>query len=256
MFFYEGFLDFIGQQSFHWGYVWKVALFLKSSHMPHMWYMPMIIGIYLFLPFIANALCHIKKNNVLFFPISILGLISFLLPLINVLRISLGHEVFASLLDVGFSGGVYGLYLITGFLIKRKFLKSVSTKCVIIGFLTMFMGSVCLQSFALYQDKVVDMWYNWGTVFISSLFLFEVISRIQLSIFSGVLVRILARYSFAIYLTHYPIILIFKTFVLKFPMPIVVQVFILSLIALIGGYCVSVLIVKIPKVGNKILYMR
>ena len=33
-------------------------LFVKNTEMTHMWYMPVIIGLYMFIPFAANALQH------------------------------------------------------------------------------------------------------------------------------------------------------------------------------------------------------
>ncbi len=65
--------------NFSWkGLLYRV-LFMKSSTMPHMWYMPMIIGMYIFLPFVSII---VKKFNFkdLLFPIIIVVLASFILP--------------------------------------------------------------------------------------------------------------------------------------------------------------------------------
>ncbi len=50
----------------------KDMFFLNQVHMGHMWYMPMIIGLYVYIPFAARALKGIS-NRALTFPLLFLG---------------------------------------------------------------------------------------------------------------------------------------------------------------------------------------
>lgn len=61
----------------------KNMFFLKATDMTHMWYMPVIIGMYLFLPFVANALKY-TDLKVLYIPLSIVFIYQFILPVIDV----------------------------------------------------------------------------------------------------------------------------------------------------------------------------
>ena len=57
-------------------------LFLRGSDLSHMWYMPMLLGMYLLFPFVANGLRSLKLQT-LFFPLLILTAYAFGRPLVN-----------------------------------------------------------------------------------------------------------------------------------------------------------------------------
>lgn len=56
-------LVFMGRPDINILDILKSLLFFKQTAMSHMWYMPVIIGIYLFIPFIANALNHTEIRS-------------------------------------------------------------------------------------------------------------------------------------------------------------------------------------------------
>lgn len=59
---YSIFESWINLTSFDLDEYLRRALFLEHAGLPHTWYMPVIIGIYLFLPFVASVLQNINKK--------------------------------------------------------------------------------------------------------------------------------------------------------------------------------------------------
>jgi len=93
-------------------------LFLEPTQMSHMWYMPVIIGIYFFLPFAANAVQHMDDKilgRMMLFAFVCL----FIIPEVNVLLSAKRLTTMKFLIDLSYSGGCYGIYVITGYFWKR-----------------------------------------------------------------------------------------------------------------------------------------
>lgn len=253
---YNLFLRFYMNQHMNIGQVLKGILFVQPVILPHIWYMPMIIGVYAFLPFMANALHLLKKIKVLYVPIFIISLYAFIVPMINEICRVLGKGILANGIDFGFSGGVYGIYIIIGFLLKREAFQRIQVRYLVIGCLLTFILTIVLQTWAFYYGKVLDPWYNWGTILLYSLCIFEFISRIHTTLWSQHWISIVAKYSFAMYLTHYPLLMILKPVLQKLCPLFPINVVILWCWGVIGSLIVSICIAKIPYIGRKIIYIR
>ena len=65
--------------AFSAGELWRNMLFLKGTNMSHMWYMPVIMGIYLFISLIANML-HSIDIRMLGLPFTIAWICIFAVP--------------------------------------------------------------------------------------------------------------------------------------------------------------------------------
>lgn len=92
----------------------------------HMWYMPMIIGMYLSMPFVANALKHFDVETI--YQASIVFMfLAFLLPFVTLVCEMQGIQGISIQYCLGFSGGVYGIYIILGYLIKKGKFKNISS---------------------------------------------------------------------------------------------------------------------------------
>lgn len=175
-------------------------LFFKQVALSHMWYMPMIIGMYIFIPLVANVLQNIE-HNILVFPMLISGIIIFVLPVINVIITASGGEQIHSLLTIDFSGGVYGYILILGFLVRKGVLKSVNGKILCIVGTSLFVGTILLQLYAYGHSYGYNVWYDCGTLVACSVIIFELGTRLERFPFDK-LIRVLARCSFGIFLIH------------------------------------------------------
>ena len=81
----------------------KTALFMTQTPMTHTWYMPVIIGIYMMIPAVSNALCH--ANKLFLIPLVFSFIAVFVIPEVNVVMRLRGLPEFSSFLDLNFAGG-------------------------------------------------------------------------------------------------------------------------------------------------------
>ena len=250
---YKLFLTFYLEQPFYIVDFIKELLFLRQVNISHIWYMPMLIGLYLFVPIIANAFSEIDAK-ILLFPIAICGIYIFVVPSLNVVISSLGYDSVSYVFGNGFSGGSYGIYLLLGFLMKKGICKTIKSVYLIIVGMIMFLLCILLQMFAYSRLVAYNIWYDNVFLLILGVCIFEYVTIIKRITFKKVL-TLLGEYSFAIYLIHNPIKIICTPYMsmLKYR-PL--QVTVLSIVTLMISAALAFLIAKIPKVGKYILYMR
>lgn len=113
----------LGSHKLSVGFLVERMLFVRQSPMNHIWYMPMILGMYFFLPLIANAL-HSVDVSKLKYIVMIFTIYAFFIPTVNIVIRSMDGKPLSSLFSMGFSGGTYGIYIIAGYLIKKGILKN------------------------------------------------------------------------------------------------------------------------------------
>lgn len=99
-------------KNFSIGIVLENILFFKQVDMDNMWYMIMILGIYIALPFIAK-LVKIFSIKTIKIPMFVIFISSIVLPSINVVLHLFGFDGYNIILDLSFLGGTYGLYILT-----------------------------------------------------------------------------------------------------------------------------------------------
>ena len=165
-------------------------LFLKKIPSIQMWYFPMIIGIYLGIPFIAKIVKSFSFKSL--FPIISLILISnFILPTINILfNIFKIHNSLNSLLSISFLGGQYGLYIILGYYIsknKNDINNLIIYTAALFNFLVMIL--VQLLSFSNISNSVYKVWYNDIFLLLCSTCIFILFNKINDSKINNLLKR-------------------------------------------------------------------
>ena len=163
---YDIFLRLIHSQSWHTMGTIKDMLFMTQVHIGHMWYMPMIIGIYVCIPFVSRVL-HTIQVKTLQFPILLLSFYAFGIPVWQVVNKSMNFMDVSSVLDLGFSGGVYGLYIILGFLLKKGIMKKITTKCLVSATCFFYLLTAFLQFFSYQAGITYNVWYNCVYVFLN-----------------------------------------------------------------------------------------
>ena len=234
--------------------LWKHMLFLQKVPMGHMWYMPMIIGLYLFLPFMARALRNIDVK-ILRFPLGVLSIYLFVVPVFHVIRKALGHGWVGSLLDPGYSGGIYGVYLILGYCLKKGMLRRLTDFQVVGAGIGFFLATWLLQVFSYAHGETYNVWYNCGLLLLCALFLFEWFSRTKI-FGESCWLSWLSQYSFGLYLVHFPLIKLgagwLKTISLLMPL----KVIFLFIGVSIGSMALCYIIGKSSKLGRWLLYNR
>lgn len=190
----------------------KNVLFLKYMDVSHMWYMPVILGIYLFIPFVAVAL-HRFSWRIFCFPWSIALAYLGIVPVINViLAISDPDSRLAVLPALEFSGGIYGCILVTGYLVRKGFLGKVKRWLLAVLTVVSVGCTIVIQIYSFHHGEVYKVWYDNIFLIIASICIFTWFARLKQVRFRS-LWENLSRCSFGIYLLHNIVIMILKKYV-------------------------------------------
>ena len=220
----------------------------------HMWYMPMIIGMYLSMPFVSAALEKFNSNTIWQATI-VFSLLAFLLPFITLVLDMNGIENVAIQYCLGFSGGVYGIYIILGYLVKKGQFKNFDS--IKLGLIALISFMICLlfQYYAFERGYPFSLWYEFPFILTGSFALFELCSRIG-NVKAYPIVTFLSKYSFAVFLVHNLFRLPLLPLVVQLPYTEPVKAIILLILLIIFSYVTVVIIYRIPRFGKYILYMR
>lgn len=197
----------------------KQMVFLNSSILaPHMWYMPMIIGIYLFIPFISKAL-QIITGKVAVIILAIASFYLFIIPTINPLLAASSIDTLSSRLDMSYVGGIYGVYMLVGYLCK-KYWNTIKRKLSNVKLLVTFFISFACIVVVHYVVVVVlkyrySTWYDSLWVLVASASLFMLLLRLLSGIKGSFMVEYISKSVFGIYLIHYLFIYIINVYINK-----------------------------------------
>ena len=177
----------------------KQMLFLKSSNISHLWYMPVILGIYLFIPFISGALKHIDIR-ILYIPLFIAFFYLFVIPVCNVFLEASGHSLVSSLPDFSFAGGVYGFSVLLGYLVRKHILDQIPVFLWVCTGMLSFCFTVFTQFYSVQNGIRYYVWYNSASLFVAALSAFILFTKCRLR--APGWITCLSRDSFGIYLFH------------------------------------------------------
>ena len=220
----------------------------------HMWYMPMIIGMYLSIPFVSSALKHYEPETINQATI-VFALLAFLLPFITLVMDMHGLQNVNIQYCLGFSGGVYGIYIILGYLIKKDLFKKYPSRKIGILAIASFLICLIFQYYSFCIGYNFFLWYEFPFVLTGSFALFELCSRMD-KVRAFPLVTFLSKYSFAVFLVHNLFRLPLLPLVVQLPVSEPVKAIVLWILLIIFSYAAVVIIYKIPRFGKYILYMR
>ena len=220
----------------------------------HMWYMPMIIGMYLSLPFVTAVLEKFHPETIWQATI-VFSLLAFLLPFVTTVLAMHGIENVNIQYCLGFSGGVYGIYILIGYLTKKGLFKKYSSNNLRILAIISFAICVVFQYYAFTKGFGFDLWYEFPFILTGSFALFELCSR-RGKVRAYPLVTFLAKYSFAVFLVHNIFRLPLLPLVVQLPYSEPVKAIILWILLIVLSYLATVIIYRIPRFGKFILYMR
>ena len=222
-------------------------LLIKAFNLPHMWYMPIIIGIYIVLPFLSKIIKQVSLK-LLIIPLIISCIANFIIPTINIFGQVFNFEMISFILDVFFLGSCYGFYIIIGYYLNNGILKNIKTRYIIIIMLVTFLFTVWIQYYSINTNFIYNVWYNFFPLLICSICLYELIRRIfdnnKSILYNKKIIRnritMLSKISLGIFFFHEAFLIIYVKY-LHFGVNnpcIVVLMFLLSLLS-------SILIIKI-----------
>lgn len=230
-------------------------LFLKKVDLYHVWYMPMILGMYILIPMVGISLQKFPPR-ILCFPIIIFSLYSFGYPIFNLLVRAIGDSSQLQF-SLGFSGGAYGLYLIFGYLIRKNVFQKVHKFTLSLVTVVAFVLTVSFQLCSYILNHPYNVWYDNGFLMVSSVSLMILFSKSytiskvgeNVSRFTAKL----AKDSFGIYLVHVPIMEIIKARITLGKEYDFINFLILTIVVLILSWVIVDVSSRVPKIG-KILY--
>ena len=159
----------------------KELLMMKQVPTPNMWYFPMIIGMYIGIPFVAKI---VKTFS--FKTLSISIIISFLsffvLSTINVYLDIFGINYnLETLLDLQFLGGTYGTYIILGYFMSNNFKLKIKSLYILLIAITNFIFALIMQllSCSNISKYIYFVWYDNVFLLITTMCLFILFCRIK-----------------------------------------------------------------------------
>lgn len=241
----------------------RQMLLIDSLELSHEWYIYMILGVYIFLPFVAHILNNIDLKY-LILPISITVLVCMVLPTLTTVFSAyegvwnvevLGSPSVYSRMNLYYSGGSYGIYLICGYLSKKQVFSKIKIRYLILISIICFSAGTAFQWKSYLLGHPYLIWYDFFTLLPTSIAVFEIFSRIKLN--SGWLYNVvngISKASFGIYLMHnLVLIVLFRCLPLNIKLPIKVSVY--CLIAFFTSWLVIWIISKIPKIGKYISFI-
>lgn len=207
-----------GRYSFDLVLLMQNLLFINADWLaPHLWYMPVIIILYLLIPFIANILQKIDRH-VLRLLLALGVGYAFVVPLINVAIQAVGYKTIVSVSDgptVSVMPLVCGLIMVMGYLIRRYWAKveKVNVGYVIMTAVASFMAMVLYHYIALcYWHVEYNTWYNSFFVLAASLGLFIFMLRRLNGARETKILYNVSSAVFGCYIMHYLFIYIFDDF--------------------------------------------
>lgn len=230
----------------------KNFFLLDTVYITHIWYMYVILGIYLFIPFLANALQH-TDGRWMMLPLGISMAYLSLIPTINIIRQTMGLTMLDHLISLDFSGGIYGILLIMGYYYKKGCFSKIPTVVVFIASICSFIATVGIQMFSFRHGYDYQLWYDCLPLIIFVLSLYELISRIPLrGNHKGI--QSLAKCSFGIYLIHNPVLMVMGRDLWE--PSLIKKIILMYVLVLLGSWLLVVLIGKIPVVRKIIFNMK
>ena len=186
-------------------------LFWENVGLSHMWYMPMILGIYLFIPFLSN-LVAMFTTKIWVIIIGVVFLYSFVGTVANIL-FQLKFGINLNISNPVFMGGYYGIYVVLGYFVKSGLLKNIKSRYLLLISVLCFFITVFFQIYVYDNNIEYSVWYNYPFIIICALDIFIIISRCgnKLKINSSIYNDI-SKCAFGIFLVHNMIIQVIRKY--------------------------------------------
>lgn len=256
---YNIFIPIIKNTTFSWKELFLNMLFLKKVALGNMlWYIPMIIGIYIAIPFLAML---VKKIDIktMKIPMIIIFIASFLIPNVSKITKLLLNEEYSLILDISFLGGVYGLYLVLGYYIGEEgILKKIKVRYLILISSISFVITCVYQMYLYYNNIAYNVWYNFSGLLIIAICLFELISRIKINL-NEKIAKILAFISKSSLASYFLQIIVLRVIMRIHKISIInkpISILILTILVTIITILIIAILSKIKLIRNKVLLIK
>lgn len=238
----------------------KSAFFLGEIDLSHTWYVPTIIGIYLFLPFVAIALQKVNWKIVLCIS-AVVFVYVFVVPKLGILQGTIFENISYTVLNLNYSGGFCSLYLVSGYYaavksdrIRMFFRKKGRIFAAILAFAALFAVMVALLVIVFQKGIMFHAFYDFPLVLIMGILVFVLFLQIPGKGRGSKAFMEISKASFGIYLIH--LLILLPLFDLLRPkMGLIPLSLLATIISFVASFAVVELVSLIPKAG-KILFLR
>lgn len=233
----------------------ETMFFVNQTTFHSMWYIPMILCIYLFLPFLIMIKNKVSKK-IIMIPMAATLVYCYLIPSLNDILCGFGSSPFSVQEDVALPQ--YLLLVVVGYLVSKGALKSLNKYLLALGAVLSFAVSVGVQLLLFSQKPDVILRYEFVGFSVCAVFLFEIFRR-----YSDRIIKIrpavegLSKISFGIYFVHIIIMEILRVTTIPFLASKMSQPMILiylEVVSFIGSIIFIKLVSLIPK-AKKYLFM-
>lgn len=183
--------------------------FTGPIEITHYWYMPVIIGIYFFIPFIAKGIKNLPKYT-LYIILAVCFVTLFVVPSINVFFNAFETEALSLKATPVFVATHNAAFMLLGHLIRLR--NKELPGLVFIEAAGLAAGiwlSVYLQIFLHANGSRYNLWYSFFTLPPMAYCLFDLLRRIRWNKYNGI-IRRFSICSFGIYLMHRPVQMILE----------------------------------------------
>ena len=182
--------------------LFSTMLFVNQTTFGSMWYMPMILCLYVTIPF-AVIVKDKVPGRYLCLPLLLVFLRMMLLPTVNAIRSFQGQAQFSSIIREANLCSVYYLYVFAGYWVSRKKLSKLRNWMVLTAAGVFFAACCAFQFYAYQQPDNYLVSYESPAILLCAVFVFETIRR-----YSHLLKRLktaitaLSKMCFGIYFIH------------------------------------------------------
>lgn len=234
----------------------QVMLFLKPYPLSHAWYLPIIIGIYITIPFVSIIVKKYSKYVKYIMYVNIFYV--FVIPMINLILnlINLDYQLINKI-NINFIGSYYEIYILLGYYISKNYNNEKYNK-KIYNYILIAISILSLMATIFIRYKLkCDSWYNMLTILICSSSIFTLILRSKVNHFGKLLVT-LSTTSFGVYLIHKLIINLLKqyNFVNELHLRLPMKTFLYCIITFINSYIIIILLSKIKYLRRYLLFIK
>ena len=223
---------------------------VKQVQMAHMWYIPMIISVYLFIPIFATLLRNLDVK-MLKVPMLVGYICLFMIPVVNALH---KGEPLRNLV-VPFT--CYPLIFLLGYAIKKELFNKYTMPSTWVIFLSGYMLTVILQLSNLRFNRVYNVWYDCGILLIAAVALFRILQYYSVKLkennFMEQALSQLAKYAFGVYLIYMPIILIMNKYLTIYRPYKIGIIFIMTVLL---SYILAMLLGRISFLRRPLLFIK
>jgi surface polysaccharide O-acyltransferase-like enzyme len=264
---YELFAVFVVKlKPFSLGQWVRHSLMLEEfKYLRHMWYIPAIIGIYLFIPLLSIVL-HKLPAKAFVLPLLAGYFYFFLVPTLNIFLAPTGHTQLSSRINIAYMGAHNGMYVLFGYFFKtcleprlirsdrKKILAVLFAVCSVVT--AVLTGAVLCWSYR--HNAAITVQYSNALLPIFGVSLFSAVTLMGDRIPFAGLWRSVSLASFGIFFFHYPILLWildhFKTQLAEIKKPL--GCLLLSGVIFLSAYAIVVILSHLLPGVSKILFLR